>query len=73
MNVNTSLSTLNDFIFCPYSIYLHKTYMETDEETPKILLSRAAQKHTLPARRNMHFERLPHIASTNMRQLSRSA
>ena len=70
MNVNTSLSTLNDFIFCPYSIYLHNVYMETDEETPKILLSRAAQKHTLHARRNMHFERLPHIASTNMRQLS---
>lgn len=26
-----SLSTLNDFIFCPYSIYLHNVYMETDE------------------------------------------
>lgn len=26
-----SLSTLNDFIFCPYSIYLHNIYMETDE------------------------------------------
>lgn len=25
------LSTLNDFIFCPYSIYLHNIYMETDE------------------------------------------
>lgn len=25
------LSTLNDFIFCPYSIYLHNVYMETDE------------------------------------------
>ncbi|MCI5715293.1 MAG: hypothetical protein MR279_01555 [Bacteroidales bacterium] len=73
MNVNTSLTTLNDFIFCPYSIYLHKAYMETDEETPKILLSRAAQKHTLHARKDMHFERLPHIASTNMRQFSRSA
>lgn len=22
---------LNDFIFCPYSIYLHNVYMETDE------------------------------------------
>ena len=26
-----SISTLNDFIFCPYSIYLHNVYMETDE------------------------------------------
>lgn len=27
-----SLSTLNDFIFCPYSIYLHSVYMETAED-----------------------------------------
>lgn len=26
-----TLSTLNDFIFCPYSIYLHNIYMEADE------------------------------------------
>lgn len=26
-----SISTLNDFIFCPYSIYLHNVYMATDE------------------------------------------
>lgn len=26
-----SISQLNDFIFCPYSIYLHNVYMETDE------------------------------------------
>ena len=25
------ISALNDFIFCPYSIYLHNVYMETDE------------------------------------------
>lgn len=25
------LSTLNDYIFCPYSIYLHNIYMEADE------------------------------------------
>lgn len=25
------LSALNDFIFCPYSIYLHNIYMEADE------------------------------------------
>lgn len=34
------ISTLNDFIFCPYSIYLHNVYMETDEglyhATPQI-------------------------------------
>ena len=29
------LSTLNDFIFCPYSIYLHSVYMESDEELYK--------------------------------------
>lgn len=26
-----SISTLNDFVFCPYSIYLHNVYMESDE------------------------------------------
>ncbi len=26
------ISNLNDFIFCPYSIYLHNIYMNTDEE-----------------------------------------
>ena len=26
-----SISTLNDYIFCPYSIYLHNVYMEADE------------------------------------------
>ena len=26
-----SISTLNDFIFCPYSIYLHNVYMEADQ------------------------------------------
>lgn len=34
------ISMLNDFIFCPYSIYLHNVYMETDESqyhaTPQI-------------------------------------
>jgi len=34
------ISTLNDFIFCPYSIYLHNVYMDTDEgmyhATPQI-------------------------------------
>lgn len=27
-----SISMLNDFIFCPYSIYLHNVYMESDED-----------------------------------------
>ena len=26
-----SISTLNDFIFCPYSIYLHNVYENTDK------------------------------------------
>lgn len=29
------LSTLNDFIFCPYSIYLHGVYMDADEDMYK--------------------------------------
>ena len=29
------LSTLNDFIFCPYSIYLHNVYMEAAEDVYK--------------------------------------
>lgn len=31
INDYISLSTLNDFVFCPYSIYLHNVYMNTDE------------------------------------------
>ena len=26
------ISTLNDFIFCPYSIYLHNVYMGGNED-----------------------------------------
>ncbi|MDY3268668.1 MAG: type V CRISPR-associated protein Cas4 [Phocaeicola sp.] len=26
-----AISLLNDFVFCPYSIYLHNVYMESDE------------------------------------------
>ena len=26
-----SISMLNDFIFCPYSIYLHNVYKDADE------------------------------------------
>lgn len=33
MSEAIAISTLNDFIFCPYSIYLHNVYMETDEMT----------------------------------------
>ncbi len=36
-----SISTLNDFIFCPYSIYLHNVYSSTEEEvyhaSPQVL------------------------------------
>lgn len=31
MDDYVSISALNDFIFCPYSIYLHSVYMESDE------------------------------------------
>ena len=27
-----SISTLNDFVFCPYSIYLHNVYKEGSED-----------------------------------------
>ena len=41
-----SISQLNDFIFCPYSIYLHSVYMEADEDryhaTPQV---RGRQSH----------------------------
>ena len=36
-----AISTLNDYVFCPYSIYLHNVYMDTDSDTyyamPQIL------------------------------------
>lgn len=35
MNDYIPLATLNDFIFCPYSIYLHSVYMETEDEVYK--------------------------------------
>ena len=35
MNNYISISQLNDFIFCPYSIYLHNVYMEADEDVFK--------------------------------------
>lgn len=31
MNDYIAISMLNDYIFCPYSIYLHNVYMDTDE------------------------------------------
>ena len=35
-----AISTLNDFIFCPYSIYLHYVYMETDESVYHVTRSK---------------------------------
>ncbi len=35
MNDYIPLSTLNDFIFCPYSIYLHNVYMEAADDIYK--------------------------------------
>lgn len=37
MNDYIAISNLNDFIFCPYSIYLHSVYMEADEEVYKAI------------------------------------
>lgn len=31
MDFFVPISMLNDFVFCPYSIYLHQVYMELDE------------------------------------------
>ena len=53
---NTSLSTLNDFIFCPYSIYKKGRYMEADKEIEILILSRARQTHTLHARNDIQIE-----------------
>lgn len=33
MFTSVPISMLNDFVFCPYSIYLHNIYMEADEDT----------------------------------------
>ena len=32
MNDLIAISTLNDFIFCPYSIYPHQVYVDADED-----------------------------------------
>ena len=37
MNGLIPISYLNDFLFCPYSIYLHQVYRGTEEETVKAL------------------------------------
>lgn len=31
MSDHIPISWLNDYVFCPYSIYLHNVYMSTDE------------------------------------------
>lgn len=35
MTDSINISTLNNFIFCPYSIYLQNVYMEADEDNYK--------------------------------------
>ena len=54
------ISQLNDFIFCPYSIYLHNIYMEASEEiyhtTPTLLIHRTLTQAK-------HISR--HIGGTN--------
>ncbi|GBU20403.1 hypothetical protein R80B4_00280 [Fibrobacteres bacterium R8-0-B4] len=32
MDSDIAISTLNDFVFCPYSIYLHNVYMAADAD-----------------------------------------
>lgn len=41
------ISTLNDFIFCPYSIYLHNIYMDMDDSMYHAL---PKQREELPTR-----------------------
>ena len=43
-----SISQLNDFIFCPYSIYLHNVYMETDEGLYHATPPHQPNKNNLP-------------------------
>lgn len=47
MEILIPISTLNDFLFCPYSIYLHNVYMNADEDlvhaTPQKLGNAAHQ------------------------------
>ena len=31
MNTYITISSLNDYLFCPYSLYLHNIYAETDD------------------------------------------
>ena len=38
MNDLIAISTLNDFIFCPYSIYLHNVYMDYEFNNTKRLI-----------------------------------
>ena len=51
------LSTLNDFIFCPYSIYLHSVYMESDGDLYKAV---PQTKGTLAHQRKI---KLPDVTS----------
>ncbi len=37
MDNHIAITALNDFIFCPYSIYLHAVYMGSDEDIYKAL------------------------------------
>lgn len=63
-----AISRLNDFIFCPYSIYLHQVYMEADENVyhakPQVAGRNAHesvdQKRTRP--KSILIESLPGIS-----------
>ncbi len=66
MNNYIPLSLLNDYIFCPYSIYLHNVYMESDEDiyhaTPQLkgrISHQSVDKQTYSTSRN-------HLASLHV-------
>ena len=40
-NDTIPISSLNDFLFCPYSLYLHMVYRDTEEEAAKAVPQKA--------------------------------
>lgn len=40
-NDTIPISSLNDFLFCPYPLYLHMVYRDTEEEAAKAVPQKA--------------------------------
>lgn len=62
-----AISLLNDYIFCPYSIYLHNVYMESDTDvyhaTPQVVGRNAHEVVDTKRATNAHIlEALPVIS-----------